>query len=393
MIIGSQYKDNSIFRAIKHYDGLPLTSGDLHETSDTLYSKSSHLFSNLLGSGIINELKISTNSKGIYISDYQPIVLLLDGDVILIAPSNPSSDPLVRKEDIVSAYNSGISDGVFCLVGWYQQIDANTTMRAYGGVNNSEIHNYLKDDLNYEVSRRVQFRWDTVILSKEALGREYIPVSIKERDANGDIVTGGFSSSISFSASDTMKGDIVRKQYKFGHLVDIAESDVFFLPLVYYSYNGNAIGDLRTIKPIKAGGSVTLAKDSKAPTEDIEESLIWYNTNTDRFSMYIEDKGFVPLAPSINLSTKMNTVILAKKETNPTINIGIDYSDTDVLRVVYEGLVLIPQINYTVSADKSSVTLIDFTTNSGERISFEVISVESSSTDSPSSSSSNLIIF
>ena len=63
MNIGSQYNDKKLYRGIKHADGLPLTSEDLHEYADTQVKKNDYLLSSILGSGVIKEPSYDTSIK------------------------------------------------------------------------------------------------------------------------------------------------------------------------------------------------------------------------------------------------------------------------------------------------------------------------------------------
>lgn len=361
MLIGNRYADNKMYRGIKHYNNLPLTSGDLHEYADILQMKNAYLLNNLLGAGTLNVPAISISSTGISLQS--PSVILIDGDISLIQ----SDDELITISEIDS---SGISEGLLCIVGWYQSLTANSTLRSYGGVRNNIIENDIIDtDLNIQVSTRYQLRWDIVLIDKTTYeSNNPININISNRDSTGSLTTG------TTSITANIKTNNIRVATK-PNTMDYAVSDLYVVPILSYSYNGSIITSAKAIKPLEtAGGSVSLIKSSTQPTGDLEEGNIWYDSANSKFKIYIEGVGFIPTASDITLVQYRNTVTLDSDITTPTnikVNIGItEYEENDVLQVIYNGVVLTESIHYTLNKSNASISLIGFTSKVGDQVTF-----------------------
>lgn len=363
MLIGNRYSDNKLYRGIKHYDGLPLTSGDLHEYSDILQMKSAYILNNLLGSGTLNEPDISISATGI--SLLSPSVLLIDGDISLVQ----ANGDIVTISEIES---SGISDGVVCIVGWYQSLTANSTLRDYGGVRNSIITNDILDaKLGIQVSTRYQLRWDLVIIDKSDIDSdESLTFSLLNRDESGEVTSG------SVQITTNSKYGSVRVATKPSSMT-YAVSDLYVVPILQYSYTSGNISFVKPIKALKPEGALgSMIKSVNQPTGVIDEGTIWYDPNTSRFKIYIEDVGFIPTASDYTLLQYRNTIIIdynTETEENIRINIGIEqYSEKDILQVSYNGVLLTEGLHYTLHTDTKIVTLLGFTTEVGDQITFIV---------------------
>lgn len=361
MLIGNRYADNKMYRGIKHYNNLPLTSGDLHEYADILQMKNAYLLNNLLGAGTLNVPAISISSTGISLQS--PSVILIDGDISLIQ----SDDELIKISEIDS---SGISEGLLCIVGWYQSLTATSTLRSYGGVRNNIIENDIIDtDLNIQVSTRYQLRWDIVLIDKTTYeSNNPININIPNRDSTGSLTTGNTS------ITANIKTNNIRVATK-PNTMDYAVSDLYVVPILSYYYNGSNITSAKAIKPLEtAGGSVSLIKSSTQPTGDLEEGNIWYDPANSKFKIYIEGVGFIPTASDITLVQYRNTVTLDSDIATPTnikVNIGItEYEENDVLQVIYNGVVLTESIHYTLNKSNASISLIGFTSKVGDQVTF-----------------------
>lgn len=361
MLIGNRYADNKMYRGIKHYNNLPLTSGDLHEYADILQMKNAYLLNNLLGAGTLNVPAISISSTGISLQS--PSVILIDGDISLIQ----SDDELIKISEIDS---SGISEGLLCIVGWYQSLTANSTLRSYGGVRNNIIENDIIDtDLNIQVSTRYQLRWDIVLIDKTTYeSNNPININISNRDSTGSLTTGTTSITANIQTNN------IRVATK-PNTMDYAVSDLYVVPILSYSYDGSSITSAKAIKPLEtAGGSVSLIKSSTQPTGDLEEGNIWYDSANSKFKIYIEGVGFIPTASDITLVQYRNTVTLDSDINTPTnikVNIGItEYEESDVLQVIYNGVVLTESIHYTLNKSNAYISLIGFTSKVGDQVTF-----------------------
>lgn len=324
MQIGDRYADSKLYRGIEHYNNLPLTSRDLHEAEDTLYNKSRLLTNNLIGSGIINKPNLAISSTGV--SLLEPAVLLLDGDIVLI-----QSDSEILKLSEVERVHT--PSGYLCVVGWYQRLDSKSTLRNYGGVDNSSLpfdengYNEIIDpDLKYQVSSRYQFRWDTALVSSHYIDmQDSLPISnLYVRDADGA------STGENFSTTATLRGDGIYTAPKSDHL-EYAVSDVYVIPLLKYSYSNSVFTEVTPIKPIKISSPYSIRK-------------------------------------------YQSKVVVSENSRNSvdTYKIGIDYGENDILKVMYEGLTLIEGEHYTVNSARDSITLLGVTIEAGANIIFEV---------------------
>lgn len=368
MFIGNRYADNKLYRGIGHTDGLPLTAGDLHEYADILYAKNALLLNNLIGSGVLNKPKLSVSTQGV--SLVSPSVLLIDGDIALVHTSNGNN--LLRVSDIQS---TGISEGFLCIVGWYQSLNENSTLRAYGGVDNAILENDIKDkDLGFQVSTRYQLRWDTVLLSKSDLVSEgNVTFELPIREESGEIKGGNYS-----ITSELVSGNI--RVARKPAAMDYALSDLYVVPIIQYNYQDSRFTELKPAESLRLRGSAgEIISSNTEPTENLESGVVWYNPDTQKFQFYLEGIGFVATASDMTLAQYHNTVTITEETSisGPVyLPIGIPfYTAGDVLQVVYDGVVLTENLHYTISGDYSTVTLLDFTTEIGDQVTFIAIKI------------------
>lgn len=372
MLIGNRYADNKLYRGIKHYDSLPLTSGDLHEYADILQMKNALFMNNIIGSGTLNEPGCRISSTGISLDS--PSVVLIDGDISLV---NADPDPLVTTEEISTA---GYSHGLVCIVGWYQSLTASSTMRSYGGVRNKEIANELLDNaFKVQVSTRYQLRWDVVIVDADSYSAgNSIQFNLMNRDETGAVTTGTTALTIPAS-TDTVK--IVTKPQDMTYAV----SDLYIVPIVEYDYSSGAVSDAKAYRSVKPISSYNFLKSTTEPTDsDLDNGAIWYNPDTCKFKFYVAGVGFVPTASDLALIQYNNTTTISTQNTSPTdiqIDIGISsYSEDDILQVLYNGAVLTQDLHYTVDSSTKKITILQATTEVGDEVTVVAIKLVDSST-------------
>lgn len=363
MLIGTQYADNKMYRGIKHYDSLPLTSGDLHEFSDTIHMKNAIFMNNLLGSGTLNKPKCTISSSGIYLDS--PSAILVDGDIALI--QSDSDQPIISLSEI---NDSGIADGLLCVVGWYQSLTSSSTLRNYGGVRNSVLANDLTNTaLGIQISTRYQFRWDIVLVDKSNYNSDSMTISILNRDSTGEKTTGS-------TTITTTKSNNIRVANKPSTMT-YAESNLYILPILSFTYENSTITTASAYTPLKAAGGNNFIQSSTEPTGTYEEGTIWFDTTTYRFKFYVPNLGFVSTAQDIALMQYNNTVTISAPATSPTnisVAIGINsFSEGDILQVIYEGVLLTQDVHYTVDIPNKRITLLGFTTNPGDIVTFLVM--------------------
>lgn len=362
MLIGNRYSDNKLYRGIRHYDHLPLTSGDLHEYADILQMKNALFMNNIIGSGPLNEPNCIISSTGVSLDT--PSIVLVDGDISLIHSDN---SPLVSMDSIKSA---GYTDGVVCIVGWYQSLTASSTLRAYGGVNNSILENDLIDpDLNIQVSTRYQLRWDVILLDSHLYDTgEEISFNLPNRDATGELNAGSTLITVDASSSNVR---VAKKPAS----MDYAVSDLYIIPIMRYKYDGTSITEIYTQRAVRPLGANQFLKSVEEPDTSIkyDEGTIWYNPESYRFKFYVEGVGFVPTASDLTFVQYHNSVAVTEEHLS-SVDIGIKtLTRADILQVVYNGAVLIAEQNYSIDYENNSINLIDFDTVIGDMITFIAI--------------------
>lgn len=365
MLIGKNYSDNKIYRGIRNYDGLPISSEDLHEYSDTAQRKAAFFLNSLVGSGTINEPSCRISSTGISLES--PSVVLIDGDIALV---QSDESPLVPIELVANSS----SNGLVCIVGWYQHLTHSSTLRSYGGVNNTVIENDLVDkELGIQLSTRYQLRWDIITLdATEYSSGASINFDILSRDANGDSL--GEYISLTIPASEKSVR-IVPKPESMSY----AESDLYIVPILQYTYSDSTISDARACRPLQAMSGGKFYNREIEPSGEHVEGDIWYVPSTQTFKFYIEGLGFVPITSHPRLVRYTNKFTFSESaisSSDITLDIGISlYNASSTLDVYYEGLLLYPSIDYTVDIQNNRIKLLNFTTVAGESVTFVVTSI------------------
>lgn len=368
MLIGNQYSDNKVYRGIRHYDSLPLTSGDIHEYSDTVYMKTAYIMNNLLGYGTLNTPNLSISSEGISLSE--PVVVLIDGDVSLIQSDDGS--PIINLQAIrEKAYDSG----VLCILGWYQSITANSTLRNYGGVDNSILPNdLLNEKFQVQLSSRYQFRWMPIILNTFDLSQDTISFEISDRDDAGNIL----STKSTISANKKLGNVFVSNPPKS---MSYALSELYIVPLLKYNYSStsDSLLDASMMLPITPKGSSGFIKSETEPIGEYIDGTTWYNPITSEFKTYVGDIGFVDSASTMGFLQYQSVYVFPTDiSTSQDISVPIDISEFqegDFLQVTYEGLTLSVDDNYSIDYDSKSITLLGFTVSSGDKIKFTVTKI------------------
>lgn len=364
MLIGNRYADNKLYRGIRHYDHLPLTSGDLHEYADILQMKNALFMNNIVGSGTLNEPKCTISATGISLSS--PSIVMIDGDIALIQSDVPS--PLVSKSEIESA---GYADGVVCIVGWYQSLTASSTLRSFGGVNNSILENDIIDtDLDIQVSTRYQLRWDTVIIDydtyRENQGFQF---SLPNRDD-----TGALTSDTSLINVGVLN-DSIRVATRPASMT-YAVSDLYIVPIIRYKYTDSIISEATAYPSRSISGNANFLESKSEPVGVQKTGTIWYNPENQKLKFYIEGIGFVSAASDLTMMQLSNTITVQHANSTTTdvkYNIGIDsFTEGDILQVIYQGLVLTEGENYSVNVAAKTITLLNFITEVGEQMTFIV---------------------
>lgn len=324
MLIGTRYSENKLYKGLKYYDKLPLTSSDRHEETDLSTMKSAYLFNNLLGSGTLNEPPLKISATGV--SLVSPSVLLINGDISLVQ----SDAEFLNISDI---RESGIFEGYICVVGWYQHLNSYSTLRAYGGVNNSILPNDILDtELGVQTSTRYQLRWDTVLLGNDAIASENISFSIYNRDDTGEI-SSGTSQLVTTSIVGNMR--VAEKP----STMDYAVSDIYLIPILKYKFDDTS----------SAFQEVSAVTSVKPP----EPELVQYTRTIKVPSIVSADEDLI-------------------------VSIGIENYDSteDIIQILYEDILLTEGVHYSLDPVARTVTLSKFATYENEQITFILTKLE-----------------
>lgn len=360
MIIGNHYSDNKIYRGIKHYDKMPLMSEDIHEYSDTIHMKNAYIMNNLLGYGTLNTPSLYYDDSGIRLSE--PSVIMIDGDVALI--QSDDNTPIVSKSEINT---KGFTEGIIAVLGWYQHISISTTMRNYGGVLNSEIANDLANNsMNKQVSSRYQFRWMPLVLSGDYLDSNECHLTMSDRDENGDEL----STSTTMNSKGRMNNVFIFPAPTKSSL-DYILSDMYLIPIARYTYDSKSdtITSTYTLDKVRAGYPFLVSEEE--PSGILPNGTTWYNPTTREFMTYVaESGGFVAIAPKMSFLHYSNSyVIKAEDITNPNFSVPIEAPDfntsSDILQVIYEGLVLQETEQYEISGNS---VVLNFDLSVGDHV-------------------------
>lgn len=363
MLIGNQYSDNKVYRGIRHYDHLPLTSGDIHEYADTLYMKNAYIMNNIIGYGTLNTPTVTISRAGIRLNE--PAVLLIDGDVSLIQSDDDT--PIISRDIIELASHSS---GVICVVGWYQSLTVSSTLRNYGGVANSVLPNdLLNEELDMQISTRYQFRWAPILLSSDDLTSDSITFDLLARDESGELLGGNYS---------------ITSTSKFGNAfiaprpaeMEYALSDLYIVPVLKYSYDSTStnITAASSYLPITPKGSSGFISSETEPVGEYVEGTTWYNPITREFKTYVKGTGFVSNSSTMGFLQYQSVYSVPSSITTPQdIEIPINISELesgDILQVIYEGLTLVAGENYIVDYNTHKIKLLNFTVADGDLITF-----------------------
>lgn len=368
MLIGSQYSDNKIYRGIRHYDSLPLSSEDIHEYSDTVYMKTAYIMNNIIGYGVLNAPKLSISTTGIILNE--PVVVLINGDVSLI--NSDDNTPIITTDRISE---TGYTSGTLCIVGWYQSLNYSSTLRNYGGVENSTLENDLIfEPLDIQVSTRYQFRWSTVLVESNQLNSDSISFELEDRDEAGNSL--GTISHI----STTNRVDNVFLAPK-SPIMNYAESDLYIIPILRYDYSidSGSISSASAFLPITPKGSSGFIKSDTEPTGEYVEGTTWYNPTTREFKVYVEGIGFIDRASTMGFLQYQSIYEVTEDILDPQDIIVPVYiselQEGDILQVVYEGLVLVSGEQYNIDYKKNTISLLGFTVNKGDKVTFTVTKI------------------
>lgn len=361
MNIGNTYAENKVYRGIRHSNKLPLTAEDLHEFADTLYAKSGHLLENLVGSGIISKSALTLTSDGIQI--VSPISVNIAGDIVIIG--NSADKQFVRRTDLLDT-----TKGTVFVVGWYQHLDFSSVLKEYGGVQNDTLVNdFIYTPLNIQVSTRYQFRWDVVVIKGDV--PTPLTFNLPLRDKDGELT--GESAEITTNTLGSIYIADAPPE------MDYAVDGLYIVPLIEYRYNTstNNITSANTVPP---RSSYNIIKQNTEPTGVFGEGTIWYNTDTEEFRTYIVGKGFVSNTAVFGIAQYQ--YVDKSTETNETPTDMTYFLDTvpslansDIVRVVYEGLELTADIDYTLDRSVRELTLKNFIRRSGETLTVYVTKI------------------
>ena len=373
MLIGNQYSDEKMYRGIRHYDSLPLSSEDIHEYSDTISRKNAFLYNNVIGQGILNTYTPTLDSNTIPdIRFNEPIVLLIDGDIVLIQTSEGT--PILTLSQVKEA---NYSEGLVCVVGWYQHITSSSTLYAYGGVDNSTIENDLENNkFGIQFSSRYQFRWTIIHVDnsyKSAALYTGKVIDLPDRDSKGILLGTTSQVSISQNLETIFLADAPAT-------MDYAESPLYIVPIVEYKYNGQRISDINTCAPVAAkGSSAEVINSEDEPTGEYPSGTTWFNPITREFKTYIEGIGFIGNTSTMGFLQyqsiyELPTDFLTAQDIQVPINIS-ELEDGDILQVNYEGLVLVQGENYNINYENNTITLLNFTVEAGDRVTFTVVKI------------------
>lgn len=367
MLIGKQYADNKMYRGIKHYDGMPLTSEDIHEYSDTMHMKNAYIMNNLIGYGTLNEPEVfySSDIEGIVSKD--PFVIIIDGDISLIQSSSDRS--LVDISELTMK-----GSGTVCALGVYEHLLATDTLYEYGGINNKVLPNdILNEKFKVQLSTRYQFRWCIVLVDTDDLKEDTIHVECNYRNKKGDLLD------LSIDSIDKINDTFIFSSENAGIFdEDDVRSNIFLIPLADYIVENHNISKVECRRPINVGGTEFLTSQEE-PVDEYPEGTVWYNPTTREFKTYVEGTGFVSSASKMGFVQNRHTHVIDQTITSVqdiTIDIGIStFSEDDFLEVVYEGLVLTEDEHYTVDLVNNQVTLLGFTVNEGDTVRFTVTKI------------------
>lgn len=377
MIIGNTYSDKKIYRGIQHEHKKPLLSKDLHEEFDTISMKDMYFMKGVLGSvsGTLTNPGLSISSKNVNLQE--PIVVSVEGDIVLAHTS--LGTPLFTTDDI-----SKVPIGYVCIVGWYQLMTSDSTLREYGGLDNQILENDLKDnELNQQVSTRYQFVWQKAIINKTDFdSSNTINISVPARYLSGERYKSGgrdvFRSISTYKEGNIRKSDVLPQLADVG-LVDTRKAGVYVIPIISYEYDGTSqsFTTLKTIRSLKPRGSEIIKSGTKPL--DSEEGTLWYNPDNSNLYLNVEGVGFISTTPKYVVRKYTYEHTITEGNTHaPYIGLSTkEYDDTsDKLDVYYEGLLLVEGRQYRDDVrDAGNIHLL-FPVKEGEIVTMVVTKIE-----------------
>lgn len=310
MNIGSNYSDARMYKGIRHYDKVPLFGEDLNEATDIQSNKITRVVKTLLDSGVLNNVNPVILSSGITFQE--PLALNIDGDICII--KNSDTIPMIG--------HTSLELGIGYIVGWYQHIISSTTMREYGGVNNEELENTLtKNEFSIQSTSRYQFRWDVYVSNTELHTGSKITIPARDSDGNtlNDIT---YDLTINNQSGNLLVAD------KPGDM-DYAIDNIYILPIVRF---------------IGSSGTITSA-------ELLSKVAVSFNYKLE--DIYFEDIATSDISTPSDITMDMNILGL---------------SDTDIIRITYEGIELSQDTDYIIDYANNRITLLGFTRRIGEKL-------------------------
>lgn len=403
MNLNNKTSDTQIYIRNKYSNGLPYTSEDIHQETDLLKRKMGILVNSMIGSGLLETptFIISEDSTTKSIGIKEPFPVNINGEVFLAGNSKDTYPIQVPKN----------YTGSIILLCWVTNISSSSTLYEYGGLNNKTLENNIIDDnLNIQTSSKYQIRW--CICYTNVVYDYYNPSIISSVKLFNVKSESGLLSSVTLSSSNA---SILGHVYRYNSTSNIPSADNFIYMIPIGSiYNGIIASYKNTVNLVGATSVDEPSSDSinvwynptndqvklyfngnwvnissqeiiKQSTEPVttKEGTFWYNPDTQEFKIYIPDTGFVGVTAKMGFIQLQNSHIFTSNVSTPSnidVDIPIDtYLSTDILKVTYEGIELYEDLNYTLDSTNKKITLLDFTVNSGDRITFTATRLVSSS--------------
>lgn len=157
MNFSQKFDVKKLFSAVRFFDGLPLVHEDLHQLQDKERFARKTMASRLAYQGILDSPDISVEGGQLVL---RKSVLNLEGDFFVIQ----SSDGILEIP-IPANTGGGSRTDTVVLEGFFKEVTATSTLKEYGGLNNSTISNDLTHQgTGIQVSTRYQFQWRVRIL-------------------------------------------------------------------------------------------------------------------------------------------------------------------------------------------------------------------------------------
>lgn len=405
MNLSNKTSDLKLYSRGKYSDGLPHTSNDIHQEQDLTLRKLGLILNTTIGSSLLENALFNSNVKDsdtLSVRLSKPITVNLNGEIFLIGNSEglyPLEIPRTLTGSIV-------------LVCWYTNVTANSTIYEYGGLCNNTMLNDITDEkLGIQTSSRYQIRWN---LGYCAETFDYSNPSIKTITLLNSMLTenGFYTNLLLNSANMSLTGKFytvpatsrLKSEDGLIHLLPLASVNNSVITPYNVQLNLSSIESTTPPSPnphkvwynpntedIKmyfngawrnVGGSVVLKSETE-PTENVKDGNIWYNPVLDEFKIYVDGVGFLGTYAKMGFVQLQSSHLFNEDIVTPqniTLPIPIDtYLSSDLLRISYEGLELIKGTNYTLNEINKTITLTDFTVNSGDTLVFTVTRLVGSS--------------